>query len=103
MSYTNGIGDLKQALNSIIPNAATTETQQLTSKKASDSSNNTPNRELKADEARLSSTGGLIARALDASDVRTGKIQALQQEIASGTYNVSSSDVAEKMIDSLLG
>lgn len=103
MSYTNGMGDLKQALNSIMPNTATAEAQQVGLAKTSDNSGNAPSRELQDDEARLSSTSGLIAQALDASDVRTGKIQALQQAIASGTYNVSPSDVAEKMIDSLLG
>ena len=103
MSYTNGIGDLKQALNSIMPNTATAEAQQVGLAKTNENRSNAPTRELQNDEARLSSTGGLIAQALDASDVRTGKIQALQQSIASGTYNVSSSDIADKMIDSLLG
>jgi len=46
---------------------------------------------------------GLIAQALEGSDVRTEKVAALQESIANGSYNVSSSDVADKMIRSLLG
>ena len=100
MSYSNGIGDLKQALSAIAPTSAT-ETQQVTSGKAKESGT-AASRETQADEARLSSTGGLIAKALEGSDVRADKVAALQQAIASGTYNVSSSDVAGKMIQSLL-
>ena len=35
-------------------------------------------------------------------DVRTGKVAALQQSIAAGTYGVSASDVASKVMDFLL-
>jgi negative regulator of flagellin synthesis FlgM len=55
-----------------------------------------------ADQTNLSSAGGMIAQALEGSDVRTDKVAALQKAIASGSYSVSSSDVAGKMIDSLL-
>jgi negative regulator of flagellin synthesis FlgM len=100
MSYSNGIGDLKQAL-SAITTASTTEMQQIASGKTKETSPAT-SRESHADEARLSSTGGLIAQALEGSDVRPAKVAALQQAIANGAYNVSSSDVAGKMIQSLL-
>ena len=101
MSYTNGIGDLKQALTSIAP-ATTTEAQQISAAKAKESNKTATSRESQPDEARLSSTGGLIAQALEGSDVRTQKVEALQKAIAEGSYNVSSSDVAGKMIQSLL-
>jgi len=100
MTYSNGISDLKQALSSIAP-ASTTEAQQVVSAKTKESSAAAP-RGTQADEARLSSTGGLIAQALGGSDVRADKVAALQQAIANGSYNVSSSDVADKMIQSLL-
>jgi flagellar biosynthesis anti-sigma factor FlgM len=100
MSFPNGIGDLKQALTSIAP-ATTTEAQQVTSAKSRESKTATP-REPQSDEARLSSTGGLISQALESSDVRTAKVEALQKAISDGSYNVSSSDVADKMIQSLL-
>ena len=101
MSYSNGIGDLKQALTSIAP-ATTTEAQQVSSSKAKESNKTATPRELQSDEARLSTTGGLIAQALEASDVRTAKVEALQKAIADGSYNVSSSDIAGKVIQSLL-
>jgi negative regulator of flagellin synthesis FlgM len=100
MSYSSSIGDLKQALNTIVPSSAT-ETQQVAAGKAKENYAVAP-RETHADEARLSSTGGLIAHALEGSDVRTSKVAALKQAIASGAYNVPSSDVADKMIQSLL-
>jgi negative regulator of flagellin synthesis FlgM len=101
MSYTNGIGDLKQALTSIAP-ATTTEAQQVNSAKTKESDKTATPREPQSDEARLSSTGGLIAQALEGSDTRTAKVEALQKTIADGSYNVSSSDVAGKIIQSLL-
>jgi negative regulator of flagellin synthesis FlgM len=101
MSYTNGIGDLKQALTSIAP-ATTTEAQQVNSAKTKESDKTATPREPQSDEARLSSTGGLIAQALEGSDTRTAKVEALQKTIADGSYNISSSDVAGKIIQSLL-
>jgi negative regulator of flagellin synthesis FlgM len=58
-----------------------------------------------SDQASLSTAGGLIAQAISGSnsDVRTDKVAALQQAIANGTYHVASSDVAGKIVDSLLG
>ena len=97
MSYASGIGSLQQAINPI----SSAET-----KPAATAS--TPNGDelvtsvKHTDEANLSSAGGIVAQALEGSDVRTAKVVALQQAIADGSYNVSSSDVAEKMIQSLL-
>jgi negative regulator of flagellin synthesis FlgM len=55
------------------------------------------------DQTTVSSASGTIANQLGGSDVRTEKVQALQQATAGGTYNVSSSDVADKIVSSLLG
>jgi negative regulator of flagellin synthesis FlgM len=54
------------------------------------------------DEAKVSTAAEMITRALSGSDVRTEKVAALQQAIAAGTYSVSSSDVADKVMGSLL-
>jgi flagellar biosynthesis anti-sigma factor FlgM len=54
------------------------------------------------DQPSVSSTGGLVAQALNTSDVRQEKVSALQSAIASGSYNVPSSEVASKIVDSLL-
>jgi flagellar biosynthesis anti-sigma factor FlgM len=48
------------------------------------------------DVASLSS-----AQMLSGDDVRTDRVQALQSQIASGTYQVSSQDVASKLVDSM--
>lgn len=92
MSYTNGIGVSQQAINSITP---------------SEAKPTVPSREpltnvQHSDEANLSSTGGLVAQALEGSDTRSAKVASLQQAIATGSYSVSSSDVADKIIQSLL-
>jgi negative regulator of flagellin synthesis FlgM len=58
------------------------------------------------DHTSLSSTASLISQGLGSSsdsDVRTDKIAALQQSIAAGTYNVSASAVADKLMSSMLG
>jgi negative regulator of flagellin synthesis FlgM len=97
MSYANGIGSLQQALSVITP----TETKPaLASGAKNETSIQTAG---SADQTDLSTVGGLIAQALGVSDTRSAKVVALQQAIASGSYNVSSSDVADKMIQSLLG
>jgi negative regulator of flagellin synthesis FlgM len=54
------------------------------------------------DETAVSSTGGLVFQALEASDTQTAKVLSLQEAIAIGSYYVSSSDVANKIIQSLL-
>ena len=99
MSYSNEIGGLQRALNSI----ATTGTTQTTTAAATKSSDVPVASPEQTDQARLSSMGGLVSQALGGSDVRMDKVAKLQQAIASGSYSVSSSDVADKMIDSLLG
>lgn len=39
---------------------------------------------------------------LSGDDVRTESVQALQSQIASGSYQVSAQDVASKLVDSML-
>ena len=55
----------------------------------------------KLDSASLSA-GGLAAQSTDMSDVRMTKVAELRQAIASGTYNVPASAVADKMVEGLL-
>jgi negative regulator of flagellin synthesis FlgM len=104
MSYADGIGSLQQPLSPIAATTATTRTQQVpaTGSEAKEGGGSVSN-VAQADHADLSTAGGLISKALEGSDVRTAKVGALQQAIASGSYHVSSSDVADKMMKSLLG
>jgi negative regulator of flagellin synthesis FlgM len=101
MSYANGIGALQQALSSIAPAAAQPASQ--AAEASATNQHSTPVAKTgHADQASLSSASGMIAHALEGSDVRSEKVAALQQAIASGSYKVSSSEVAGKMIQSLL-
>ena len=97
MSYSSEIGGLQRAL------IATTGTTQTTTAAATTKPNDTvaasPEQ---TDQTTLSSMGGLVSQALGGSDVRMDKVAKLQQAIVSGSYSVSSSDVAGKMIDSLM-
>jgi negative regulator of flagellin synthesis FlgM len=102
MSYSIGIGSLQQTTNTITPTKAkpviqTGESDGVTNQNEVQISNVGH-----ADQANLSSTGGLVAQALESSDIRSAKVASLQQTIAAGTYSVSSSDVADKIIQSLL-
>jgi negative regulator of flagellin synthesis FlgM len=100
MSSTNGIGSLQPIMNTI----ATSETKstQQTNTAQPSASTAAANTAASSDQANLSSTGSVIAQALTGDDVRTDKVAALSEAIASGSYNISSSDVADKLIQSLL-
>jgi negative regulator of flagellin synthesis FlgM len=97
MSYSSGIGSLQQTVNSITPSEAKPAKQASASGAAI---NERPLANVEhADQTNLSSA----AQALDGPDIRSTKVAALQQAIAAGSYSVSSSDVADKIIQSLLG
>ena len=103
MSFSNGIGSLQQTTNPITPTEARPAIQTgLSENVAKQNEVQTANVE-HADQTNLSSTGGLVAQALESSDIRSTKVASLQQAIAAGTYSVSSSDLADKVIQSLLG
>jgi negative regulator of flagellin synthesis FlgM len=101
MSYTNGISSLQQALSAITTTA--TKPSDATAPAGETKSQAVAPTAERADQANLSAAGGIMAQALEGSDTRSAKVASLQQAIASGSYNVSSSDVADKMIQSLLG
>lgn len=74
---------------------------------ANASENNSPSQGVvpnggKTDQADLSSTG-LAAAQSASSDVRMEKVQSVRSAIDAGTYQVSAGDVADKMMQSLLG
>jgi negative regulator of flagellin synthesis FlgM len=100
MSYASGIGSLQLGIDSIAPS----EPKAAVQSQANTGSDNESLIEniSHTDQAKLSTAGGLVAQALNGSDVRSEKIASLQQAIAAGTYSVSSSDVANKVLQSLL-
>jgi len=102
MSYSNGIVSLQHTINSSAPQEATPTVQATVSKSVAKEGQSIANVG-HDDQTNLSSTGGLVAQALESSDVRSAKVTALQQAIEAGSYSVSPSDVADKIIQSLLG
>ncbi|MGB7191032.1 MAG: flagellar biosynthesis anti-sigma factor FlgM [Acidobacteriaceae bacterium] len=56
-----------------------------------------------ADQTHLSGAASLAAHAAALPDVREEKVESVRAAIAAGTYNVSSSDVAQSLMRHLLG
>lgn len=55
------------------------------------------------DQAHLSAAASLASHAASLSDVRSGKVASVQAAMAAGTYSVSSSDVAQSLMNYMLG
>ncbi len=58
---------------------------------------------LGSDQVTFSSAASEAAQAAGDSGVRMDKVAAIQAALAAGTYNVSASAVASKVVDSMLG
>jgi negative regulator of flagellin synthesis FlgM len=101
MSYTSGIGG-QQTANAVAPSEAQGVITVNAPGTVADKSEVLSASVGHADETALSSTGGLVLQSLGASDTRTAKVSSLQEAIAAGRYAVSSSDVADKIMQSLL-
>jgi negative regulator of flagellin synthesis FlgM len=94
----NGIGSLQNLPGSLAVGGSTTA---VPNKAVNGRTGSVPAQ--KTDQASLSAAGAFASRTSGESEVRLAKVAGLQQAIANGTYHVSSSDVAGKIIDSLLG
>jgi flagellar biosynthesis anti-sigma factor FlgM len=55
------------------------------------------------DQATLSHAGTEVSQGAAQGDIRAGKIAAIQQALAAGTYSVAASAVASKVMDAMLG
>lgn len=55
------------------------------------------------DQTHLSEAASLVSQAASLPDVRPEKVAAVQAAIAGGTYAVSSKDVAQSLMDHMLG
>jgi anti-sigma28 factor (negative regulator of flagellin synthesis) len=103
MSYASGIGSQQDAMSSITASEARPTIQPNSSHTVANEGAKPISQADRADQATLSSTVGLVAQALETPDTRSVRIGMLQQAIAAGNYSVPSLDVAEKIIQSLLG
>jgi negative regulator of flagellin synthesis FlgM len=71
--------------------------------RAAEVAGSTSNPAASADEAHLSSAAKMATQTRSLPDVRAEKVAGVQAALAAGTYNVSSSEVAGKLIDHMLG
>ena len=100
MSYTNGIGGAQQ-LSTLMTTVATAPRSQANA--TAQSAVSAPDTNGRSDDqTNFSAAASLVAQPSRDSDVRSERVSALQQAISAGTYNVSSSDVAAKLIQTLV-
>lgn len=92
MNVTNGIDNLSR-VSGTQPAAAEVPARNAIA---------TPEAGLSQDLAQLSSIGTQVAQSASASDVRLDKVAAIQSALQSGTYQVPASDVAQKIVDSMI-
>ena len=98
MSYTNGLNNLQHFISTAVTSTPSEAKNANTGVETAAKINGV----VASDKARLSTASSLVSLAISGSDVRSEKIAPLQAAIAAGTYHVSSSDVANKVIHSLL-
>lgn len=96
--------NIRSNLNSIAPISQETAPARVVASAANAESARSvsPASVLDGDETHLSQAAVLASAASSVSDVRLDKVAAIQQALASGSYAVSASDVAGKLIDHLL-
>jgi negative regulator of flagellin synthesis FlgM len=104
LNYTTGIGTPQEHFNATGTTASPepSKTGKAELNPSSIGSQTASGGAARVDKANLSAAGSLVMQTLSESDVRAGKVTALQQSIVAGTYNISSSDVAAKLLDALL-
>jgi len=93
MDVRNNLDGLRSLLGVQTPSAAPASTRGGAQAGAS---------ELTGDHATLSNAGSEVSLESAGDGVRMEKVAAVQAALAAGTYNVSSSAVAAKMVDAML-
>ena len=101
MSISNGIASLQSLSNAVNPASQTAPAGKEQQIKTAVQPHTPTKVSQPVDQAVISSASGLLTQALNASDVRLEKVLPLQGAIASGSYSVASSDVADRIITSL--
>lgn len=98
MTQTNGIGT-NQLSSSLIDRADRAQTEKQGKALSAQKSALNPSH----DVAKFSGAGSVLAKAAATTDdVRTERVAALKAAVNSGNYNVSSTAVADKLLDSML-
>lgn len=103
MSATDGINSLQKMLGSLDVGKTTTSSpvRDVTGGRTKAFNSSPTAASGTGDAATLSAAGGLAVQAAG-SDVRMARVVQLQQAIASGSYNIPASAVADKMIEGML-
>jgi flagellar biosynthesis anti-sigma factor FlgM len=96
MDIRSGLDGLKSLLGVAQP--APASTQEVKSNSTLVDSNSS----LGADRATLSSAGSEVAQTAADGVVREDKVASIRAALSAGTYNVSASAVASRMVDALL-
>ena len=92
MNISNGIENLAQIFSAQPAPAAS----------PAKSSNPSQSAALASDKAQLSIVATQVAQSSSTSDVRLDKVASIQSALQAGTYDVAASDVAQKVIASML-
>ncbi|MBB6147245.1 negative regulator of flagellin synthesis FlgM [Silvibacterium bohemicum] len=102
MNISGGIERAPQTLEAFqtVPAASTTETA---STAARTTASQPAAAESAIDQAHLSAAANIMSQAAGQTDVRMDKVASVQAALASGSYQVSSAQVAGKLIDQMLG
>ncbi len=105
MAGLDGISTLAKVLGNLNPAGNVSPVESVDSTAGSSSTGLTKSAASRTgvDQASLSAAGGLVAQVSATSDVRTEKVAQLQAAIASGSYHVPAADVANKLVEHLLG
>jgi negative regulator of flagellin synthesis FlgM len=103
MSGDSGIGSVQQVVSSTAQLDVKSATQVGSAPVSARSGRESVSALGQNDRANLSSASGLVGQALETSDARLDRVGSLQNVISAGSYSVPSSDVADKIISSLLG
>lgn len=93
--------DIRSSLDGLKSLLGTTQTAQVSTDARSTASTTTPSA-LESDSATLSSAAAQVSQTASDEGVRMDKVSAIQSALSAGSYNVSASVVAAKLVDSMM-
>jgi len=95
--------DIRSSLDGLKSILNVSQSSSAAATQSSGSAATTNNNAWNMDEASLSNVGSAFSSASASDGVRMDKVAAIQQALSSGTYSVSATAVASKLVDSMLG